>query len=561
MSFVLQMIDCAEKQHCPVRWLAYGWSKGYGAFLLPPDTEKRLNYMEKYYLGFDAGTQSVKAAVYDSKMQCITEHSTPTMLRYPYPGWVEMDADQYVEAAVESISACTAEMRKKGLSTENIRAIFGDGVILGIVGVDEEGNAITPYINYLDSRTQEDAEQLSALGLEIWAKETGNPLPNCMFPALFARWFLNNSPEFQKKGKKFLHNAPYILSHLAGCKAEDAFIDWGTLSGWGLGYHVEKKEWSEEQLEILGLSKQYLPKIVKPWDIIGHLTTEYAQKTGLPAGIPICAGAGDTMQSMIGCGVTAVHKATDVAGTCAMFCIAVDEIKPELSKPGTDLIFNSGTLENTYFYWGFIRTGGLALRWFRDNICGKEGDDTYFDVLTERAKQVPPGSNGVLFLPYLTGGFGEISAASGCFLNMTMDTDQAVLWRAVLEAIAYDYIGVTDIYRAAGVDLNHIIVTEGGSRSDLWNQIKADMLNCRVTTLKTAKGAVMTNAATAAYAVGDISDLRAAFEANLTEKQSFIPNPKYTTFYRKIYERKTKLVRKDLQAAFVALEQIQNLDE
>ena len=197
--------------------------------------------MEKYYLGFDAGTQSVKAAVYDSNMQCITEHSTPTVLRYPHPGWVEMDADQYVEAAVTSIAACTKEMREKGLSPENIRAIFGDGVILGIVGVDEDGNAITPYINYLDSRTQADAEELAALGLDIWAKETGNPLPNCMFPALFARWFLRNNEEFQKRGKKFLHNAPYILSHLAGCKAKDAFIDWGTMSGWGLGYKVEKK--------------------------------------------------------------------------------------------------------------------------------------------------------------------------------------------------------------------------------------------------------------------------------------------------------------------------------
>ena len=172
--------------------------------------------MEKYYLGFDAGTQSVKAAVYDSNMQCVTEHSTPTVLRYPHPGWVEMDADQYVEAAVESIAACVKEMREKGLSPENIRAIFGDGVILGIVGVDEDGNAITPYVNYLDSRTQADAEKLAALGLDIWAKETGNPLPNCMFPALFARWFLRNSDAFQKRGKKFLHNAPYILSHLAG---------------------------------------------------------------------------------------------------------------------------------------------------------------------------------------------------------------------------------------------------------------------------------------------------------------------------------------------------------
>ena len=164
-------------------------------------------------------------------------------------------------------------------------------------------------------------------------------------------------------------------------------------------------------------------------------------------------------------------------------------------------------------------------------------------------------------MPYLTGGFGDISAASGCFLNMTMDTDQAVLWRAVLEAIAYDYIGVTDVYRAAGVDLNRIVVTEGGSRSDLWNQIKADMLNCRVTTLKTAQGAVMTNAATAAYAIGDIPDLQEAFEANLIENKSFVPDLKRTAFYRKIYERKTKLVREEMRTAFAALEEMRHVKE
>ena len=90
---------------------------------------------------------------------------------------------------------------------------------------------------------------------------------------------------------------------------------------------------------------------------------------------------------------------------------------------------------------------------------------------------MPAGSNGVLFLPYLTGGYGDFANASGAFLNMTMDTNQEVLWRAVLEAIGYDYISVTDVYRAGGVSLDKITVTEGGSRSDLWNQIKADMLN------------------------------------------------------------------------------------
>lgn len=512
--------------------------------------------MKKYYLGFDAGTQSVKAAIYDEDMKCVVSDTNPTILKYPHPGWVEMDANQYLQATIAGIRNCVSQMKEKGLDSAGIRSIFGDGIICGVVGVDENCKAITPYINYLDSRTKEDASELAERNLDIWAKETGNPQPNCMFPAMFARWMMKNCKEFQKNGKKFMHNAPYILANLAGLSAKDAFIDWGAMSGWGLGYHVIEKRWSKDQLEILEIPEEMMPEIKKPWDIIGHLSEKYAEETGLPEGIPICAGAGDTMQSMIGCGVTGVNKAADVAGTCAMFCIATDGIKPELSKAENNLVFNSGTLENTYFYWGFIRTGGLALRWYKDNVCGKSEDGDYFDQLNQQAENVPPGSNGVLFLPYLTGGFGENTQASACFLNMSMDTDQGVLWRAVLEAIGYDYMGVTDIYKKAGANLDVITVTEGGSKSRIWNQMKADMMDCQVVTLKTAEGAVLTDAATAAYAVGDIKDLKAVFEKNLEIKEVYKPDPENTSYYRKVYQLQKELVRKDMRAAFESLHKI-----
>ena len=259
--------------------------------------------MEQYYLGFDAGTQSVKTAVYDIDMNLIVQDTNATILNYPHPGWVEMDADQYLHATVTGIRNCVTKMKEKNLDPDNIRSIFGDGIICGIVGVDKDCHAITPYINYLDSRTKEDVEELASHHYEIWAKETGNPQPNCMFPAMFARWMMNNCEGFKEKGRKFMHNAPYILANLAGLSAEDAFIDWGTMSGWGLGYHVTEKKWSKEQLEILGIPMEMMPKIQKPWDIIGTLSETFAKETGLKPGIPICAGAGDTMQSMIGCGV------------------------------------------------------------------------------------------------------------------------------------------------------------------------------------------------------------------------------------------------------------------
>lgn len=511
---------------------------------------------EPLYMGFDAGTQSVKVAVYDSRFQCVASASKATTLHYPQPGWVQMSVDEFLSITLECIKACVTTIRGKGYHPSQIAAIMGDGIICGIAGINAQGEAITPYINYLDSRTQSDADAINAMDLDIWARETGNAQANCMFPALHARWLLRHNAQFAKDGVKFVHNAPYILMHLAGLTAKDAFIDWGAMSGWGLGYDVTKKQWSAEQLEILGIDASMMPRIVKPWDIVGGVCDKVAEQTGLVAGTPVCAGAGDTMQSMLGSGIFEAGQGVDVAGTCAMFCVSTTGIVPELSRPGTGLIFNSGSLPDTYFYWGMIRTGGLALRWFKDNICQKADDALYYRDLSEKALEVPAGCGGVLFLPYLTGGTGPNKGASGAFVNMTLNDDQHVLWRAVLEAIGYDYMDIARTYRAAGVDLTRITVTEGGSRDSLWNQIKADMLNARVVRFRNAGGAVVTNCAFAALAAGHISNLREVLERTIAPDAQYAPNATNTALYERLFALKTQLVQHDMQAAFATLAQM-----
>ena len=516
--------------------------------------------MAKLYMGFDAGTQSVKVAVYDEAFQCLTSHSLPTTLNYPHPGWVEMSADNFLDITVKSMAACVESLRDMGRDPNDICAIMGDGIICGIVGVNANGDAITPYINYLDSRTTPDVEALNAKGLSIWGRETGNPVASPMFPAMFARWFLRENEAFKRDGVKFVHNAPYILMHLAGLKGDDAFIDWGAMSGWGLGYDVQKKCWSDEQLDILGIDRRYMPRIVRPWDKVGGLCEAIARKTGLPVGIPVLGGAGDTMQSMLGSGIFEAGQGVDVAGTCAMFCVSTKGIVPELSQPGLGLIFNSGTLPDSYFYWGFVRTGGLALRWFKDHVCQKADDANYYGPMTEGAAKVPAGCRGVMFLPYLTGGYGEEKEASGCFLNMTMDDDQFVMWRAVLEGIGYDYMALADTYRKAGVDLNRLTVTEGGSRNPLWNQIKSNMLNANVVRFKNAGGAVLTNCIVASFAVGDTKDIREALSANITQDAQYAPDEKLSHRYRQLFEMRNHLVRDDMKAAFHRLVEMRNVD-
>ena len=296
-----------------------------------------------------------------------------------------------------------------------------------------------------------------------------------------------------------------------------------------------------------------MPRILKPWDIIGGLTQAMSEKTGLPEGTPICSGAGDTMQSMIGCGNYEAGKGVDVAGTCAMFCVSTKGIIPELSKKGNNLIFNSGSLPDTYFYWGTIRTGGLALRWFKDNVCHKANDAVYYNDLNDRAAQVPVGSNGVLFLPYLTGGQDINNKKCGCFLGLTLDDDQSVMWRSVLESIGFDYMEICDLYRSAGVDLQRLTVAEGGSRSSLWNQIKSDMLDAEVVRYKNAGGAVVTNCIFAAYAVKDVPEIIPELSKILQIDQSYQPRAENTKLYRDLLNLQRKLIDVDMAPAFATL--------
>ena len=147
-----------------------------------------------------------------------------------------------------------------------------------------------------------------------------------------------------------------------------------------------------------------------------------------------------------------------------------------------------------------------------------------------------------MFIPYLTGGNGDYPNVRGTFTGLTLDDDQGALWRCVLEGIGYDYMEVTDRYRSAGIDLTQLTITEGGSRDRLWNQIKADMLDTRVVTLKVAGGAVPTNCLVAAFATGDVTDLKAALQKQLAVKEEFVPDAAHTALYRTNYEHRKGLL-------------------
>jgi len=333
--------------------------------------------MTQYYIGFDNGTMGTKIAVYSIDGVLISEAYREHEIKYPRPGWAEMDPGQFYKVVTDGISEC---MKKSKINPANVRGISCSGIICGIVPIDDNWNPVGPYVPFLDGRAQEEAEYIRKNAEPVWAEEAGNSEVSAYMPPLVLKWFMNKEKDVFKKIRKTVSAAQYVLGRLGELKAEDAFIDWGHLSGWVIGFDAKKKNWSEKQMKELGLPYDILPKVVKPWQVVGTLSKREAEKIGLVEGIPLIAGSGDIMQSNLGSGVVENGSCSDVAGTASIFTILSDIFSKKISETKM-LNTGFGTLDNQYTYWGFIPAGGLSLRWFRDEILREKGNDNSYKAL------------------------------------------------------------------------------------------------------------------------------------------------------------------------------------
>lgn len=496
-----------------------------------------------------------KTAIYREDSVRMAEAYRENMISYPSPGRAEMDPRGFVKNVEEGVREC---LYKSGVNPGEIRAISASGIICGIVGINKDWEPVTPFVPYLDNRARCEADWIRKNVEPVWLAESGNCIVDEFMPPIILRWFLNHYSGFRDKAVKVVNNGPFVLGTLAGLKAEEAFLDWATMSGWLIGYDSRSRKWSHKQMKALGIPEEILPRIVKPWDVIGYLCPEEGEKMGLPSGIPIVAGAGDTMQSALASGLLEPGLSTDIAGTASIFAVAVEEINEKISlSPG--MMFATGTLEDSYFYWSMIRAGGLSLRWFRDNLADCHGDPSFYSEMDALAGEVPPGSRGILFYPYLQGAGPDMPGACGAFLGLYGAGDRASMWRSILEAIAFEYAQMIRIYRECGIPIKEIIGTEGGSKSPLWTQIKADILGGAYNIPTRSEGGLMADVAVAAYGVGDIEDLKKTMKEWVTFRGRFETDPKNRKIYEQIFEVRQSMLGSSMKETFAGLEQIRKI--
>ena len=511
--------------------------------------------MANYFIGFDCGTQGTKVAIYADDSTLMAEAYREHTIDYPRPGWAEMNPGQFYKAVKEGIREC---VQKAGIEKGDVKGISCSGIVCGFVPITEKWEAAGPYVLYLDGRSSREARDISENIEPLWIEESGNCDVGTFMPPVILKWYLNNDPDFLKKTKKVVTNSQYVMGKLGGFNASDAYMDWGHLSGWVIGYNALKRDWSSKQIDALGIPAEILPVIRKPWDVVGAITREQSGELGLKEGTPLVAGSGDVMQSNIGSGVVEFGMCSDVAGTASIFTVDVDRVNERITQvPG--ILYSMCTLDNHYIYWGYIRAGGLSLGWFRDEILARKGDDEFFKTIDTLAEKASLGSDFSLFYPYLQGGDPSMPDASGTWLGLFGSSNTATMWRSMLEAIAFEYLSWINEFNKAGISINQIIGTGGGSRSPVWNQIKADVLNKTYATLQRSEGAVLGNALLAAYGTENISNIQETIKSWVEIRETFSPRKHNTEAYGQIYKKRQELLAGPMKEVFKKMAELHEI--
>jgi len=489
-----------------------------------------------YFIGIDIGTSGTKTAIFDQNGSLISESFQESKLYYPEVGAVEQDMDEIYYSAIDTIKDCILKASNlDSFKSENISGISIDGQMAGICAIDDDWQPIIPYDSWLDTRCSEFISVLNSEKEKIILL-SGGPPTFSHGPKML--WWMNKNPDIFKKISKFIMPSAYVAGKMAGLKAKDAFIDY-TYIHFSCFADILNNKWSEDLCHEFNLPIEKLPKIIKPWDIIGKVNKETAKLTGLKEGIPIAAGCGDQAANILGAAINESGMIFDVAGTASVFSICVDKYVPDVKNK--TLLTARAVVEDLWYAIAYINGGGLDLRWFRDEIIKNpdaniniyKGNE--YEIFDNLASKVLPGSEKLFFIPHFGGRVCPNNAdLKGSWVGLTWRHKKEHLYRSILEAIAYEYLIYLKIENSLIPDLKvkEARVIGGGSKSKFWNQLKANVLNLPYVKLKREEFGVLGSAILAGFATGMFSDLKNT--ANKFNEISYTlkPQKEYVNLYK-----------------------------
>jgi len=487
-------------------------------------------------LGIDLGTTGVKAATFATEDgHVISSAFVEYPLMHPQPGWAEQNPDEWWQATVAAIRACLAQ----GVQAQDIQAVGLSGQMHGVVLLDEENLVLRPSIIWADQRSAPQSAWITErVGADRLVSLVSNPaLPGFSAPKIL--WIRQHEPDLFARARRILLPKDYIRYRLTGIQA----IEISDAAGTNL-LDVQHGVWSTAVLDAIELDPALLPPVIPADALAGTITAEVAQLTGLLMGTPVAGGGADNACAAVGNGVVQPGLALVSIGTSGVVLAYADAHRVDTSAPVPRVHTFNHAVPNAWYLMGVTQGAGLSLRWLRDNIGLPEralerwtGLDAY-ELLTQEAASVAPGSDGLYFLPYLQ---GERTPhldpyARGGWLGLTASHDRRHLVRAVLEGVAFSLKDCFNIIREQGLPIEQLRATGGGAKSTLWRQIIADVLNVELVITNAQEGPAFGAALLAGVAVGLYPSIQQACEATVQVGAQTSPLAENEHVYARAYE-------------------------
>jgi sugar (pentulose or hexulose) kinase len=485
-------------------------------------------------LGVDLGTTAVKAAVRGADGRAFGRGVREHALATPQPDAVELSPDGYWRTFVE---ATTDALRQAQVDPRRIAALALSCQGETLVAVDAQGEPLRPAIVWLDNRAAAEASELAErFPPQRLYEVTGQPAMLPTWPAAKLLWLARHEPEIFEGAARFLLLEDWFLWRLAGVPACE-----GSLATSTCYWDFRKKTWWSEMLEALGLDPGRLGELVEPGSPIGALRPAAAAELGLPASVTVCAGALDQACGAIGVGNTAPGVLSENTGAAVAICATLDgpRLDPERRLP-----CHYHGMPDAYMFHTFT-TGGMALRWFRDEFCESEravarltGADPY-DVLAAEASRTPPGAEGLVVLPHLQGAMAPESdpSARGAMVGFTLRHGRAHVARAVLESVAFVIRRTVEVLEELDVRVETIRALGGGARSALWKQIEADVTHKPVVVTEDPDAATLGACVLAGCAIGLYGDIGEAASSMVRVAATYEPDRAASARYDDAYAR------------------------
>ena len=487
--------------------------------------------MTKHYvLGLDIGTTSAKAVLFKKNGVVIAENESAYRVYHPYPAWVEQSPYEIEQAAIAAIAGA---VQKSGIDRNNIACVGMSAAMHSLICMSSEHEPLSPSITWADGRSVEQAKRLKeASGEELYLK-TGTPI-HPMSPLSKLMWMKETDYEPYQRSAKFISIKEFLLQKWFGTY----IVDYAIASASGL-FNIHSFDWEEAALKAAGITREQLSEPVPPTTICQGLSKEIADQLHLPSDIPFVVGASDGPLANLGIGAINPGDVAITIGTSGA-------IRQMASQPQIDVrqeVFCYGVTKDLWIMGGPTNNGGIVFQWLRDVLGDREvslaletGISSY-ELLTNVAKQANPGSDGLLFLPFLNGERAPYwdSNARGSYIGLTLSHKKEHMIRAGLEGVIFSMYSIGDTLKRLTGDPVNIFASGGFARSSLWLQILTDIFGHEVQVPVSHQSSAWGAAWFGLYALGEVPSLSAIKEF-IPMSETYQPNQINHSMYKELYK-------------------------